>query len=145
MLYVTISGSFMGHKLNSMFKSCLLAGCCLLTISTFAQPLSSTDSSQKIIIQNNIAEKKAVGESQASLKIYPNPAKNKISLQVAGFTPGIAQVKITDTKGKLWRQDNRLLTNGQEEIAMFLLLAPGIYFISITKKTTVVKKKLVIL
>jgi hypothetical protein len=42
-------------------------------------------------------------------------------------------------------QDNRLLTNGQEEIAMFLLLAPGIYFISVTEKTTVVKKKLVIL
>lgn len=145
MLYVAISGSFTAHKLNSMFKSCLLTGCCLLTISAFAQPLSSADSSQKTIIQNNIAEKRTVEESQASLKIYPNPAKNKISLQVAGFTPGIAQVKITDTKGKLWRQDNRLLTNGQEEIAMFLLLAPGIYFISITKKTTVVKKKLVIL
>lgn len=128
-----------------MFKPCLLIGCCLLTIGAFAQPVLSGDSTQKKIIQNNVAKKKAAEGLQASLKIYPNPAKNKISLQVAGFEPGIAQVKITDSKGKLWRQDNRLLTNGQEEIAMFLLLTPGIYFISVTEKIKVVKKKLVIL
>lgn len=81
----------------------------------------------------------------ASLKIYPNPAKSKISLSVAGFEPGMAQVKITDTKGKIWRQDNRLLTNGTEEMAMFLLLQPGIYFISVGEKNKLAKKKLVIL
>lgn len=80
-----------------------------------------------------------------SLKIYPNPAKSKISLSVAGFEPGMAQVKITDTKGKVWRQDNRLLTNGTEEMAMFLLLQPGIYFISVGEKNKIIKKKLVIL
>ncbi|MEO7486939.1 MAG: T9SS type A sorting domain-containing protein [Ferruginibacter sp.] len=93
---------------------------------------------------NIVPDKKEIADNERSVNIYPNPAKNKISMQVQGFDPGIIQVKITDTKGKLCRQDNRLLTNGREEIAMFLSLIPGIYFVSLNQKDKVVKKKLVI-
>jgi hypothetical protein len=127
-----------------MFKPLLFIFCCLYTCCCFAQALPSADSIPNTAVSNTIPEKIVKTEDQASVKIYPNPAKNKISLQVQGFEPGIAQVKITDTKGKLCRQDNRLLTNGQEEIAMFLSLMPGIYFISINQKDRMVKKKLVI-
>ena len=65
-------------------------------------------------------------------------------MEVKGFEPGMAIVKIIDTKGKVWRVDNRLLTNGNEEIPMFLQLNPGIYFISVTEKEKTSKKKLII-
>jgi hypothetical protein len=127
-----------------MFKPFLFVFCCFSTCCCFAQSLQLSDSIPTTAVVNTIPEKIVKTEDYTSVKIYPNPAKNKISLQVQGFEPGIAQVKITDTKGKLCRQDNRLLTNGQEEIAMFLSLMPGIYFISINQKDKVVKKKLVI-
>jgi hypothetical protein len=127
-----------------MFKPLLFIFCYLYTCGCFAQSMQVSDSISTTTLVNTIPEKIMKTEDQASVKIYPNPAKNKISLQVQGFDPGIIQVKITDTKGKLCRQDNRLLTNGREEIAMFLSLIPGIYFVSLNQKDKVVKKKLVI-
>lgn len=79
------------------------------------------------------------------LVIYPNPAKNKVTLQVRGFEPGTARVKIIDSKGKMIREDSRLLTNGNEDIVMFLMLQPGVYFIIVSEKGKVVRKKIVML
>lgn len=129
-----------------MFKLLFLILSFFVTRQCFCQPAQNKDSLIKstgidYAVKNNHSSDAAI----MSLKIYPNPAKSKISLSVAGFEPGMAQVKITDTKGKIWRQDNRLLTNGTEEMAMFLLLQPGIYFISVGEKNKLVKKKLVIL
>lgn len=118
---------------------------CLLCQLFFGQTMPVGEAVNRYTTQNVFLPKQAEDVPQPSLKIYPNPAKNKISLQVTGFEAGIAQVKITDTRGKLWKQDSRLLISGQEEIAMFLSLTPGIYFISITEKSKVARKKLVIL
>lgn len=122
-----------------MFKPILLIICVLFALSSLAQSVPGKDSTPIS------ADKHPAEIPPASLQIYPNPAKNKISLQVAGFEPGIAKVRITDSRGKIWKEDNRLLTNGQEEIAMFLLLAPGIYFISVSEKNRIARKKLVVL
>jgi hypothetical protein len=112
----------------------------------FAQPALEKDSIFKTTIIATTAKKTSSEDIiSTSLKVYPNPAKNKVSLQVKGFEPGMATVKITDTKGKVWREDNRLLTNGNEEIAMFLLLRPGVYFIAVSEKRKIVKKKLLVL
>jgi hypothetical protein len=82
---------------------------------------------------------------KAQLSIYPNPAKNKVTLQVRGFAPGTVSVKILDYKGKLLRDDSRLLTNGVEDIVMFLMLQPGIYFIIVSEKGKVARRKLIIM
>jgi hypothetical protein len=57
----------------------------------------------------------------------------------------MATVRILDIKGKLLREDNRLLTNGTEDIIMFLMLKAGIYFILVSEPGKLVRKKLVIL
>jgi hypothetical protein len=112
----------------------------------FSQSPQNNDSTLKISDTSTVSKSTAaISVNSTTLKVYPNPAKNKITLDVAGFEPGMVVVKIIDTKGKIWRADNRLLTNGTEEITMFLLLQPGIYFISISEKSKVVKKKLIIL
>ncbi len=129
-----------------MLKSSLLILSSFIVLNCFCQPAEKKISFSKVA--DSLFAAKIIHPPNlliASLKIYPNPAKNKISLSVTGFEPGMAIVKITDTKGKVWREDNRLLTNGTEEIAMFLLLQPGIYFISVSEKNKVVKKKLIIL
>ena len=129
-----------------MFKLSLLILSCFISLQCFSQSPEKKDSVLKSTgiesVEKNTSSPEA---SLASLKIYPNPAKSKISLSVAGFEPGMVVVKITDTKGKIRREDSRLLTNGTEEIAMFLLLQPGIYFISVSAKNKIAKKKLIIL
>lgn len=131
-----------------MLKNFLVILTSLITGHCIAQPEEIKDSVIKTTdIQYASKKDTHTGDlsSNTTLKIYPNPAKNKITLNVAGFEPGLALVKITDAKGKILRADNRLLTNGTEDIAMFLLLQPGIYFISVSEKNKVVKKKLIVL
>ena len=57
----------------------------------------------------------------------------------------MAIVKVLDIKGKLIREDNRLLINGTEEIVMFLMLKAGIYFILVSEPGKIARKKLVLL
>ena len=83
--------------------------------------------------------------SKLTIKIYPNPAINKISLQVTGFKPGLVMVKILDDKGILYTNDNRLLTTSEDEIAMFLQLKRGVYFVIISQQNKSVRKKLMVL
>ncbi|MEO6229972.1 MAG: T9SS type A sorting domain-containing protein [Ferruginibacter sp.] len=109
-------------------------------------PVINTDTSlslkQPILPEQN---KQQQLTSNPELSIFPNPAKNKVTLQVKGFEPGTALVKILDTKGKMIREDSRLLTNGTEDIVMFLMIPPGIYFIIVSEKGKVSRKKLVML
>jgi hypothetical protein len=129
-----------------MFKLFLLLLMSCVAGHCFSQSPQNNDSILKTNDTLSVSKNtENVTVNNTTLKVYPNPAKNKITLDVAGFEPGMVVVKITDTKGKIWRADNRLLTNGTEEITMFLLLQPGIYFISISEKSRVVKKKLIIL
>ena len=117
----------------------------LFLAQSFAQIDTLKDNTNKITSYDNSKEIYKKEETKTSLKVYPNPAKNKITLDITGFDAGLATVKITDTKGKIWREDNRLLTNGTEEIVMFLMLPSGVYFISINEKAKIIKKKLMVL
>lgn len=123
--------------------SCLLS--LILSASGFSQTPTINDSTKSPTglpskpIVNNLTK------SNPELILYPNPAKNKITLQVKNFDPGMALVKVIDLKGKTVKEDSRLLTNGTEDIIMFLMLKAGIYFIMITEPGKVVRKKLVML
>ncbi len=85
------------------------------------------------------------GAAKATAKLYPNPAKNKTTLEVKGFEPGEVQIKIIDNTGKTCRDDKRLLLSGNENIVMMFSLPAGIYVIIINQHKNMVRKKLVIL
>ncbi|MGF2413175.1 MAG: hypothetical protein ACQUYJ_12665, partial [Ferruginibacter sp.] len=69
------------------------------------------------------ATKKTITDSlltkeKATVKLFPNPVKNKAVLEVNGFEPGLIQVQIIDMGGKKLRNDQRLLTSGNETLAL---------------------------
>jgi len=125
------------RKIISFFFCCTVSGYC------FCQPLVTNDSIKSSLVA---IEK---GSEYTNLKpettIYPNPAKNKITLQVKNFDPGMATVKVLTIKGDLVREDKRLLTNGNEDIVMFLMLKAGAYFIQVSEPGKITRKKIVIL
>ena len=129
-----------------MLKIFLIPMFCYISFSCFSQLDINKDTSAKPISIPHLTKDSGLSaDEKTSLKVYPNPAKNKISIAVTGFEPGMVVVKIIDTKGKVWREDNRLLTDGTEEIPMFLQLKPGIYFISVSEKRKISRKKIIIL
>src|SRR5947209_6114666 len=106
----------------------LLLVCCAIYGETFSQSPTGYDSIKTMLNINNQAEKNGKQKPGDELSIYPNPAKNKITVQVKNFKPGMVSVKVLDLKGKVVKEDMRLLINGSEDIIMFLMLKAGLYF-----------------
>lgn len=96
----------------------------------------------------NVAAKKinadTVIKEKASVKLYPNPAKNKAELEIRGFEPGLAQVQIINISGGIERNDQRLLATGNENMVLMFSLQAGVYFVVLRQKEKLVKKKLVV-
>lgn len=128
---------------NLMRKIISFLFCCIISGYCFPQLQTNKDSSKTTPELTFKAKENPPNNLKPELSIYPNPAKNKITIQVKHFDPGMAIVKVLDIKGKLVREDNRLLTNGTEDIIMFLMLKAGIYFILVTEPGKVARKKLV--
>jgi len=124
-----------------MLKIMSIMCCCITSCYCYSQVSTKVDSIKIVSPERYVSTKNI----KTDLSIYPNPAKNKVTLQVKQFDPGMAIVRLMDIKGKIIKEDNRLLTNGTEDIVMFLMLKAGIYFIQVSQAGKVVRKKLVIL
>jgi len=94
--------------------------------------------------QQKIAADAVPAREKASVRLFPNPAKNKAELEVKGFKAGTIQLQIVDINGKLLRDDQRLLVSGDENMVIMFSLKPGIYFIVLKQNDRYVKKKLVV-
>ena len=102
-----------------------------------------TTDSVAVSSSKNIAATPAQKET-ASVKIFPNPVKNKAELELKGFEAGLVQLQLTDINGKKLRDDQRLLVSGNETMVLMFALQPGIYFLQLKQKAIVIKKKLVV-
>ena len=77
-------------------------------------------------------------------KIYPNPARNKVQIDVKGFEAGYLQLKFYDSRGNKIRDEKRLLSNGNEAITVMFLLQPGLYMLILKQNKRSLKKNLVV-
>ena len=113
----------------------------------FAQNPAGTDSLQHegTVTQVRKAGHDSVGLKESpAVKLYPNPAQNKVELELKGFESGTVQLQIISAAGKILRDDQRFLFSGNENMVVMFSLTPGIYFILLRQKNTLVKKKLVV-
>jgi hypothetical protein len=78
------------------------------------------------------------------IKLYPNPAKNKVELEISGFEAGLVQLQIVTLNGKTVRNDSRLLFSGNENLVVMFSLSPGVYFMVLKQKDKLVKKKMLV-
>lgn len=79
-----------------------------------------------------------------AVRVFPNPAKNKVEIEVKGFEPGNVQVQLIDKNGKLVRNDKRIVFSGNEIIVLMFSEKPGLYFLLVKQGGKNVRTKLVI-
>jgi hypothetical protein len=66
-------------------------------------------------------------------KVYPSPAKDKITLQADGLTEGVATIDVLDITGKVVHREKQPVNNGFNEINMTINhLANGLYVLRLT-------------
>lgn len=78
------------------------------------------------------------------MKLFPNPAKNKIEIEITGLDPGYVLVQLIDKSGNLFRNDKRLVYSGSEIITFMFSAEPGLYFIMLKQGKLNLKKSLII-
>ncbi len=86
----------------------------------------------------------SAAKEKPSLRIYPNPAKNKAEIEIKGFEPGYVKLQLMSTGGKLLREEKRLVLNGNEVIVFMFSEKPGLYFLFVKQGKIIVKNKLLI-
>jgi len=82
--------------------------------------------------------------TRSSIRIYPNPAKNKIEIEIRGFDPGFVQVQLVDVQGKTVREEKRLVINGNEMIVFMFSEKPGLYVVILKQGAIKLRSKLLI-
>lgn len=115
----------------------------------FAQNTSdiadSVATKQKIIVATNVEKKdSSVIKERPAIRVFPNPAKNKVEIEIKGFEPGNVQVQLLDKSGKPVRNDKRIVFSGNETIVLMFSEKPGLYFLLVKQGNKNVRSKLII-
>ena len=70
--------------------------------------------------------------SDLDVQVYPNPANNVLTIQLDNITEGVTQFEIMDITGKVVKIQNKLLTEGYNEVTLDIQnLSIGLHFIKI--------------
>lgn len=80
-------------------------------------------------------------------EIFPNPAKNRISVKVIGGLDKSAEVQILNYQGKIIQKFDNIIQQKNEEVLEFSLdkFTSGIYFFKLTDKNNYIVKKFIIM
>lgn len=90
-----------------------------------------------IVISKMLQDKPAV-------QLFPNPAKNKVELEISGFDAGYLQIAILNQAGRTVREEKRLLVGGKEFVVLMFSLSPGLYYLHLKQNSRSVRAKLII-
>ena len=86
----------------------------------------------------------ASAKEKPSARLFPNPAKNSVEIEIKGFEPGYVLVQLIDKHGNIVRNNKRLVFYGNEIIVFMFSEKPGLYFLLLKQGEKKVKGKLLI-
>ena len=113
-----------------------------------AQPAKITDTvnGKKDAVSNILPFKtdSLAAKGKSSVRLYPNPAKNKTEIEIKGFDAGYIKIQLINNAGKLLIEEKRLVLSGNEVIIFMFSEKPGLYFLFLKQGKIMVKSKLVI-
>ncbi len=128
-----------------MFLFLTLSGICKGFAQKPSGPVTS-DSVKQIAAAAGQSKKNdsIPGISKPSVRLYPNPATNRVEMEIKGFKPGFVQVEITDNSNQPVREEKRLVLGGTEMIVLMFSLKPGIYLLAVKQDKRQARSKLII-
>jgi hypothetical protein len=117
--------------------------------SCFSQELlkkgDSIDATQQPVANTLPLKTDAIkAREKSSVRLYPNPTRNKVEVEIKGFEPGNVKVQLLSGTGKIIREEKRLVFSGNEIIIFMFSETPGLYYLLLKQGDQTVKTKLVI-
>lgn len=133
---------FKMKKIISLFFT--FSGIC----SCFSQDMQKrTDS---VAIQHKVANTLPLKtdsiqvKAKALVRLYPNPARNKVEIEIKGFAPGYIKLQLLNNTGKIIREEKRLALTGNELIMFMFSEVPGLYYLLLKQGRQTIKNKLIV-
>lgn len=83
-------------------------------------------------------------KERSSAHIFPNPAKNKVEIEIKGFEPGYIKIQLVSNSGRVIKQEKRLVLSGNETIVFMFAENAGLYYLVLKQDAQILKSKLVI-
>ena len=117
--------------------------------SCFSQELPENKDSM-IVLQSKVANILPLKPDTVKLKekpsvhLFPNPAKNRVEIEIKGFEPGYVKLQLLNNTGKPVREEKRLALTGNETIIFMFSEMPGLYYLLLKQGTQMLKNKLII-
>ncbi len=100
---------------------------------------------QKIqLITQSVETGMAIVNDKPLVQVFPNPAKNKVELEIKGFEPGYLRVSLLNNSGKPVKEEKRLLLSGSETVVLMFSQDPGLYYLLLKQGAKTVRTKLII-
>ncbi len=121
------------------------SGICTASAQSPAGPVPPDTAVQ--IIKTNTAppgNDSLAGKEKPTVKLFPNPATNKVEIEIKGFDPGYVQVRILDINGEIKRDEKRAAFTGNEIIVLMFSIKSGIYFLEVRQNRNKARSRLVI-
>ena len=79
-----------------------------------------------------------------SVHVFPNPAKNKVEIEINGLEPGYVKLQLLNNAGKIIRQEKRQMFSQKETIIFMFSETPGLYYLVLKQGVQTLKNKLII-
>lgn len=79
-----------------------------------------------------------------SIRLFPNPAKNKVEIEIKSFEPGQVLIQLLDINGNRVREDKRTVFSGNEIIVFMFSEKPGLYYLLLRQGEISIRNRLVI-
>jgi Secretion system C-terminal sorting domain len=135
-----------GFKMNKIILLFFtFSGICKGFAQKPAEVIEPASVQQKTVSRDKPGKNDSVAAKEKPfVRLFPNPAKNKVELEIKGFEPGYVQIQLLDNNGKLVREDKRLVFGGNEIIVLMFSQSPGLYFLLLKQHEKKLKTKLVI-
>lgn len=83
-------------------------------------------------------------KAKALVRLYPNPARNKVEIEIKGFAPGYIKLQMLNNTGKIIREEKRLALTGNELIMFMFSESPGLYYLLLKQGAQTVRSKFIV-
>lgn len=91
-------------------------------------------------LQTSIAKQK----DRVSAKIFPNPARNKVEIEIKGFEAGYVKLQLLNSAGKIVKEEKRLVLTGSEIIIFMFAETAGLYYLLLKQGARATKTRFII-
>jgi len=126
LLFITFSGNYVAFAQNE----------------TGVPDSISSKQNKKVAVKQIIAE--TLAPEKTTIRLYPNPAKNKVDIDIKGFELGDILVQLLDNEGNVVSSDKRFAFSGNETIVFMFSQKAGVYYILLKQNEKTMRSRMLI-